>query len=78
MIGATNQLLYAAKMDVPAPGAWKLDVAVGNGGEELVVAAVLEAAPALAPASRFWAWIGLPLLVVAIFLLHQWLAEARA
>lgn len=75
---ATNQLLYAARMDVPAPGAWRLAVVVDGDGGRFAVEALLEAAPALAPASRFWAWLALPLLAVAAFLLHQSLAEAKS
>lgn len=75
---ATNQLLYAARMDVPAPGAWRLSVVVDVDGERLAVEALLEAAPALAPVSRFWAWLALPLLAIAAFLLHQRLAEAQS
>ena len=74
---ATNRLLYAAQLDVPAPGAWRLDVAVDAEGERLAIEALLEAAPALAPVSRFWAWLALPLLAVAAFLLHQRLAETQ-
>lgn len=73
--GATNQLFYAAQLEIPAPGAWRLDVAVEHEGAEVLLETILEAAPGLAPASRFWPWLALPLLVVGVFLLHQWLSE---
>lgn len=73
--GATNRLFYAAQIEIPAPGAWRLDVAVEHETAEASLQAVLEAAPGLATASRFWPWLVLPLVVVGVFLLHQWLNE---
>ncbi|MDG2308421.1 MAG: hypothetical protein P8R42_27905 [Candidatus Binatia bacterium] len=72
---ATNQLLYAARIEVPAPGPWGLRVVVERGEDRSAVDATLSAAPALAPAARFWPWLLMPILVVGVFLLQQWLRE---
>lgn len=73
--GATNKILYAAQVEIPAPGAWELEIRAEHDGRTIETRALLEAAPGLAPASRFWVWLVLPVVVVAVFLLHQWLGE---
>ncbi len=73
---ATNQLLYAARVEVPAPGAWRLDVAVERGEERVTVGAALKAAPGLAAPVRFWPWVLLPIVVAGSFLVHQWLSDS--
>jgi len=70
---ATNRLLYAAQIEIPAPGTWRLGVDVERGAERVGFEVPLAAAPARTPARRFWPWLVMPVLVVAVFLLHQWL-----
>lgn len=72
---ATNKLLYAARLEIPAPGAWQLEVDVEHEGRRASLDAVLAVAPGPAPATRFWGWFLFPIVVVGVFLLHQWLNE---
>lgn len=72
---ATNKILYAAQVEIPAPGVWALEVRADSGGQPIEARVLLEAAPGLAPASRFWVWLVLPAVAVTVFLLHQWLGE---
>lgn len=75
---ATNKLLYAASLTVPGPGRWQLRVEVERGADRSAVEATLRAVDAVPPAVRFWPWLSIPPLVVAVFLLHQWLRDRGA
>jgi hypothetical protein len=70
---ATNKLLYAALIEVPAPGRWTLSARVRSGTSDVTVAGEVDVAPALSPAWTFWPYLMLPALAVALFVLHQWL-----
>jgi len=73
---ATNRLLYAARLPIPSAGAWPLGVEVrADAGRAVSLTAELRAAEALPDVLRFWRWLLLPVLVVAVFLLHQRLRE---
>lgn len=67
---ATNKLFQAARFDLPFAGTWRASVWVGQSSDPAIVAefVVAESLPAwidLAP------WIGWPLAVAALFLVHQ-------
>lgn len=70
---ATNKLLYAALIDVPAPGRWSLSARVRRGENDVTVAGDVEVAPALGPAWTFWPYLALPAIVIGLFGLNQWL-----
>lgn len=67
---ATNKLLYAAPLLLPAPGRW--EVAVSVNGEQVRFA--MDAEPAASSALAFWAYLVLPFLLIGLFAVHQWLS----
>ena len=72
---ATNRLFYAARVNIPRAGVWRLQVRVQRGDEEVEVEAELLASEPLPPAARFWPWLSFPLVLIGVFLLHQWLRD---
>jgi hypothetical protein len=68
---ATNKLLKAARIELPAPGLWALRVFVSRGGEEAVLSTNLQLAPATPRMAALWPLILLPFVVVALFALNQ-------
>jgi hypothetical protein len=68
---ATNKLLYAALLDLPAPGRWTLAAHVRAGARSAVVSCDVDVAPPLAPALAFWPYLALPGVAIALFALHQ-------
>ena len=74
---ATNKLLYAASLVVPAPGRWTLATEVRAGERAAAVAGEIDVAPPPAPVVAFWPYLALPFAVIALFVLHQWLTAHR-
>lgn len=70
---ATNKLLYAALIEVPAPGRWRLSARVRSGESDVTVAGEVDVAPALGPAWAFWPYLVLPGVVIGLFAVNQWL-----
>ncbi len=70
---ATNKLLYAALLDLPAAGAWQVEVAVTHAGSTATLAFDVDAAPPLPPWRAYWPYFALPPFAIAIYALHQWL-----
>jgi hypothetical protein len=75
---ATNKLLYAALVDLPAAGMWNMEVTVRHGTEAATVSQRIEVAGALPPLLAFWPYLGLPPLAVALFIVHQRLSRQSA
>ncbi|MBX3026891.1 hypothetical protein KF840_18440 [bacterium] len=75
---ATNKLLYAALLDLPAAGAWRVEVAIDRAGHPpAAVTFDVDAAPPLPPWRTYWPYFALPALAVAVYALHQWLVLRR-
>jgi hypothetical protein len=70
---ATNKLLYAALLRVPAAGRWLVEATVNAE----TVRFEMDAAPALPDAIAFWPYLALPFAGLTIFALHQWLVLRR-
>lgn len=70
---ATNKLLYAAPLLLPAAGRWAVAVTVG--GETIHFE--MDAEPAASEALAFWVYLVLPFVAIAVFALHQWLIHQR-
>lgn len=75
---ATNMLLYAAIVDLPAPGDWDLEVTVDRAGRKARVVTGLSAAAPVSPLLSFWPYLAFPPALIALFALHQWLDGRRA
>jgi len=69
---ATNKLLYAALIDLPAPGAWTIEARVRR-GESVAVSCDVTVEPARAAVIAYWPYFAAPALIIAVFALHQWL-----
>jgi len=74
---ATNKLLHAAKIELPEPGRWKLEVHVEGLHRRAVLSCDLEAAEPLPRWLELWPWICWPALAIALFGIHQVLAQRR-
>lgn len=74
---ATNELLYAAAVELPAAGPWRLRVTVEHERETVEVSGELEVAPPAPPLVALWPYLVLPPAVVALFALREWLTHRR-
>ena len=74
---ATNKLLYAALLDLPAAGGWHVTVDVAHAGATATVGVDVEAEPALPPWRAYWPYFALPPLALALYALNQWLTLRR-
>jgi hypothetical protein len=75
---ATNRLMQAAPLELPAAGRWELDVTVGQGSDVATVSCELFVEP---PAPRLfarWPPLALPPLAVALFIWRDRLLRRRA
>ncbi len=75
---ATNKLLYAALLELPHSGRWRLGVGVRHDGNTAEVTTDLSAAPPRPPLLFFWPYLVLPAVAIAMFGLHQWLSARPA
>jgi len=74
---ATNKLLYAALVDLPAPGRWQVDVAVQVGDDGGRITTTLVADDPIPAMLSLWTWLAIPAIVIVLFLCNQWLARSR-
>lgn len=75
---ATNKLLYAAPLTLPAAGTWRVEVRVTRpGSAPAAVGFAVEAAPPLPPWRAYWPYFALPAVAIAVYALHQWLVLGR-
>ena len=70
---AENRLLRSALVDLPGAGRWRLEVTAMRGGIESRVSCDLEVGPPLPPIVDLWIWFLLPVLVIMLIILNQWL-----
>ena len=74
---ATNKLMQAALVDLPAAGWWdvEVDCTTNDGSTQLHFA--MEALPPLPRWLTVWPWFTWPAAAVALFGAHRWLVERR-
>ncbi|MEO8605322.1 MAG: hypothetical protein ABI629_22320 [bacterium] len=65
---ATNKLLYAALLTLPAPGQWTVEVTANRE----TVRFAMDADAALPDAVTFWPYLLLPFVALGLFAVHQW------
>ena len=68
---ATNELLYAAAVTLPAAGTWRLRATVRQRGDVAEVAGELPVGPAPPRLWTLWPYLAFPPAAVACFALHQ-------
>jgi len=72
---ATNKMLYAAPLNIPATGTWRLDADVSSQGRNGVATGELQVLPPLPPVVNYWPYVAMvPALGVA-FLINRKLRE---
>ena len=74
---ASNKLLYAAPVQLNAPGDWKLHVVVSRGTDTARFDCVLPVALRSGKLIGLWPYLSFPPLVVAAFAVNQWLRGRR-
>ena len=74
---ASNKLLYAAPMNLNAPGDWKLHVVVSRGSDSARFDCLLPVALRSGKLIGLWPYLSFPPLVVAAFAVNQWLRGRR-
>jgi hypothetical protein len=72
---ATNKLLQAAMVKVPAAGRWRVRFEVRRGPDEVTVATELQLAPPRPRLAAIWPYLLLPPFAIAVFALHQALRQ---
>jgi hypothetical protein len=72
---ATNKLLHAAQVELPASGCWDLAVTVEGPHGPVAVDCRFEAAEALPRWRELWPWITWPAAAIALFAIHQLLSR---
>jgi hypothetical protein len=74
---ATNKLLYAAQMDLNAPGHYRVEISVQTKNESALVTGDLEVLPPEPPLLAHWPYfVALPV-VALLFVLNQRLKQKR-
>jgi len=73
---ATNKLLQAAVVKIPATGRWVLRVKVRRGSDEATSTTELQVAPPPPRLAAIWPYLLLPPLAIGVFALHQALRQA--
>jgi len=74
---ATNKLLYAARVNLPKPGVWRLIADVESKRGEAEVAGEINVLGPQAPIITYWPYFALVPLIVMLFIINQWLKRGR-
>jgi len=76
---ATNKLCYAATCDLQPPGEWQVAVTIRNpAGDAQTVRFACRISHAALSGSTEVLWISWPLVPIALFVVHQWLAGRQS
>lgn len=74
---ATNKLMYAALLELPAGGSWQVDVSVQLDDDTGRLSTSLVADGAVPAAWKFWGWLSIPFIVILLYACNQWLVRTR-
>lgn len=75
---ATNKLLYAALLTLPAAGRWRVEVTIERADSAPATLAFdVDAESTLPPWRAYWPYFALPAVAIAVYALHQWLVLSR-
>ncbi len=75
---AQNKLLYATTLNLPQPGTWKYTVSVRSASGQAAISGGFQAGPPAPPLKSYWFYVAIPMVLIAIFVLHQWLSRRSA
>jgi hypothetical protein len=74
---ATNKLLHAAQFEIAEPGWWEMEVVVQGPLGPGRIRFEVEAAEPWPRWLAFWPWVSWPVLVILLFVVHQFLVRRR-
>ena len=74
---ATNKTLYAAHLDLPSPGKWKVKVDVRRGGDEASVSGDLNVLPKEPLLVTYWPFFVIVPLIALLFAINRRLRRGR-
>ncbi len=74
---ATNKLLYAAHVHLPAAGTWRVDVEVAAAGSTASASGQVTVQPPEPPAANYWGYFALVPFVILLFVFNRWLKRRR-
>jgi hypothetical protein len=75
---ATNKLLYAGSIQVPAAGVWKAEVSVYAKQGSARLSGELQVLTPQPPLIAYWPYFALVPLMIGLYALNQWLKRRRA
>jgi hypothetical protein len=70
---AQNKLLYAAMVRLPESGRWQVDIHVSKGEVSSSTNGEITILKARSSLVTYWDYLLIPLIAIALFILHQWL-----
>lgn len=68
---ATNRMLYAALLTLPALGEWSFTAGMTRAGHAETISFSIPVAPALPPWQTYWPWFSVPMIGIWLFVAHQ-------
>jgi hypothetical protein len=74
---ATNKLLYAAAVEIPSEGEWKITLRCIERGHEAVVQGILTVLPPEPALLTYWIYFVIVPIAIALFILNQRLKQKR-
>lgn len=72
---ATNKTLYAAMVNIPSTGRWKLEADVSSGGKHGVASGEMQVMAPLPPMQNYWPFVAMVPLMGIAFLINRKLRE---
>ncbi|MBV8865032.1 MAG: FixH family protein [Acidobacteriaceae bacterium] len=74
---ATNKLLYASRVNLASAGVWRLAAMVDSKNGSAEVAGEVTVRPPQPPILAYWPYFTLVPLIIALFVVNQWLKGRR-
>lgn len=74
---ATNKLLYAAAVEIPSEGEWRIALHCVEHGHEAVVRGTLTVLPPEPPLVTYWIYFAIVPIAIGLFILNQRLKQRR-
>jgi hypothetical protein len=75
--GATNKLLFAANVDLSAPGEWRVIVTGMQHDQRWRVSGLIVVRPGEPARIAYWPYFAVVPIAIALFALNQWLKRKR-
>ena len=76
--GASNRLLYGALVEIPAAGVWRVRTDVQRGDEHASIEGNVDVADPFPAVANYWPLFLLPVLVIGLYVLREYVQRAEA